>query len=85
MIISHTIIQLISPDYARGRIAGVYAMYIGGSMALFNFLNGFSADYIDPGYSIAAQGIFFTLLIIFTRNQKVLGSIYSGDSKKYAA
>jgi len=85
MIISHTIIQLISPDYARGRIAGVYAMYIGGSMALFNFLNGFSADYIDPGYSIAAQGIFFTLLVIFTRNQKVLGSIYSGDSKKYAA
>ena len=85
MIISHTIIQLISPDYARGRIAGVYAMYIGGSMALFNFLNGFSADYIDPGYSIAAQGIFFTLIIIFTRNQKVLGSIYSGDSKKYAA
>jgi len=85
MIISHTIIQLISPDYARGRIAGVYAMYIGGSMALFNFLNGFSADYIDPGYSIAAQGIFFTMLIIFTRNQKVLGSIYSGDSKKYAA
>jgi len=85
MIISHTIIQLISPDYARGRIAGVYAMYIGGSMALFNFLNGFSADYLDPGYSIAAQGIFFTLLIIFTRNQKVLGSIYSGDSKKYAA
>ncbi|MEC7838026.1 MAG: MFS transporter [Chloroflexota bacterium] len=85
MIISHTIIQLISPDYARGRIAGVYAMYIGGSMALFNFLNGFSADYLDPGYSIAAQGIFFTLLIIFTRNQKVLGTIYSGDSKKYAA
>ena len=44
MIISHTIIQLISPDYTRGRIAGVYAMYIGGSMALFNFLNGPSPE-----------------------------------------
>ena len=85
MIISHTIIQLISPDYARGRIAGVYAMYIGGSMALFNFLNGLSADFIDPGYSIAGQGIFFTLLVIFSRKQKVLASIYRGDSKKYAA
>jgi len=85
MIISHTIIQLISPDYARGRIAGVYAMYIGGSMALFNFLNGLSADFIDPGYSIAGQGMFFTLLVIFSRKQKVLASIYRGDSKKYAA
>jgi MFS family permease len=85
MIISHTIIQLISPDYARGRIAGVYAMYIGGSMALFNFLNGLSADFIDPGYSIAGQGIFFTLLVIFSRKQKILASIYRGDSKKYAA
>ena len=60
MIISHTIIQMMSPDYVRGRIAGVYAMYIGGSMALFNFLNGLSADFIDPGYSLAIQGIIFT-------------------------
>jgi len=84
MIISHTIIQLISPDYTRGRIAGVYAMYIGGSMALFNFLNGLSADFIDPGFSIAAQGILFTLIVIFTKNQEVLRSIYSGNSKKFA-
>ena len=84
MIISHTIIQLISPDYARGRIAGVYAMYIGGSMALFNFLNGLSADFIDPGFSIAAQGIIFTLIVIFTKNQEVLRTIYSGNSKKFA-
>jgi hypothetical protein len=33
MIIVHTIIQLMSPDYVRGRIAGVYSMYVGGSMA----------------------------------------------------
>jgi len=85
MIISHTIIQLISPDYTRGRIAGVYAMYIGGSMALFNFLNGLSADFIDPGFSIAAQGILFTLIVIFTKNQEVLRSIYSGNSKKFAS
>ncbi len=85
MIISHTIIQLISPDYTRGRIAGVYAMYIGGSMALFNFLNGLSADFIDPGFSIAAQGILFTLIVILSRNQKVLRSIYSGKSKQFAS
>ena len=80
MIISHTIIQIMSPDYVRGRIAGVYAMYIGGSMALFNFLNGLTADYIDPGYSIAIQGLIFALIVFLSRKQKVLSTIYSGDS-----
>ena len=80
MIISHTIIQIMSPDYVRGRIAGVYAMYIGGSMALFNFLNGLTADYIDPGYSIAIQGFVFALIVFFSRKQKVLSTIYSGNS-----
>ena len=82
MIISHTIIQMMSPDYVRGRIAGVYAMYIGGSMALFNFLNGLSADFIDPGYSLAIQGIIFTLIVIIYRNQNILSSIYSGNTKE---
>ena len=56
-------------------------MYIGGSMALFNFLNGLTADYFDPGYSIAAQGLIFTLIVILTRKQKILSLIYSGNSK----
>ena len=78
--ISTTIIQIMSPDYIRGRIAGIYAMYAGGSMALFNFLNGLVADFIDPGYSLAIQGIFFTLLVIIYRNQEVLKNVYSGKS-----
>ena len=79
MIIVHTIIQLMSPDYVRGRIAGVYSMYVGGSMALCNFINGFSADYIDPGYSIALQGLIFTLIVYVYRNQEVLFYIYKGN------
>ena len=86
MIIVHTIIQIMSPDYVRGRIAGVYSMYVGGSMALFNFINGLSADYIDPGYSIAIQGLVFALIIILSRNKnKVLSSIYSGDSNNLSS
>ena len=79
MIIVHTIIQLMSPDYVRGRIAGVYSMYVGGSMALLNFVNGLSADYIDPGYSIALQGLIFTLIVFVYRNQEVLFYIYKGN------
>ena len=79
MIIVHTIIQLMSPDYVRGRIAGVYSMYVGGSMALFNFINGLSADYIDPSYSIALQGLIFALIIYIYRNQEVLFYIYKGN------
>ena len=81
MIISHTLIQTFSPNHIRGRIAGVYAMYLGGSMALFNFLNGLYADFFDPGYSIAIQGIIFVLIVILTRKNEILSSIYSGKTK----
>ena len=48
-------------------------------MALFNFVNGLSADYIDPGYSIALQGLIFTLIVFVYRNQEVLFYIYKGN------
>ncbi len=81
MIIVHTIIQIMSPDYVRGRIAGVYSMYVGGSMAFFNFLNGLTADYIDPGFSIAFQGMIFAIIVLWTqRKEDVLISVYNGKS-----
>jgi len=83
MIIVHTIIQIMSPDYVRGRIAGVYSMYVGGSMAFFNFINGLTADYFDPGYSIAIQGLIFIIIILISqKKEKVLISIYNGKSNE---
>ncbi len=84
MIIVHTIIQIMSPDYVRGRIAGVYSMYVGGSMALFNFINGFSADYIDPGYSLALQGLIFTLIVFVYRNHEVLFYIFKIPTSQFS-
>jgi hypothetical protein len=46
---------------------------------LFNFINGFSADYIDPGYSLALQGLIFTLIVFVYRNHEVLFYIYKGN------
>ena len=82
MIISQTLIQVLAPDYIRGRIVGIYAMYAGGSMALFNFINGLLADLINPGYSLAVQGILFSSIVIIYRNQKVLRFIYSGKANQ---
>ena len=61
---------------------GIDAMYAGGSMALFNFINGLLADLINPGYSLAIQGILFSLIVIIYRNQKVLRFIYSGKANQ---
>ena len=73
----------MSPDYVRGRIAGVYSMYVGGSMAFFNFLNGLTADYIDPGFSIAFQGMIFAIIVLWTqRKEDVLISVYNGKSNE---
>ena len=36
MTITHTMIQSITPDGVRGRVAGVYSMHIGGMMASVN-------------------------------------------------
>ena len=82
MIISQTLIQVLAPDYIRGRIVCIYAMYAGGSMALFNFINGLLADLINPGYSLAVQGILFSSIVIIYRNQKVLRFIYSGKANQ---
>ena len=57
-------------------------MYAGGSMALFNFINGLLADLINPGYSLAVQGILFSSIVIIYRNQKVLRFIYSGKANQ---
>ena len=66
MTITHTIIQQVVPDQIRGRVAAVYSMHVGGSMAFANLLYGRLADEWSAGDIMAVAGAAFTIVVIGT-------------------
>jgi len=66
MTITHTIIQQVVPDQIRGRVAAVYSMHVGGSMAFANLLYGRLADEWSAGDIMAVGGAAFTIVVIGT-------------------
>jgi MFS family permease len=66
MTITHTIIQSVVPDEIRGRVASVYSMHVGGSMAFANLLYGRLADSFSAGNVMAVVGAAFTLVVLGT-------------------
>ncbi len=66
MTITHTIIQQVVPDEIRGRVAAVYSMHVGGSMAFANLLYGRLADEWSAGDIMAVAGAAFTIVVIGT-------------------
>ena len=59
MTISHTLIQSLTEDHVRGRVAGVYSVHIGGSMAVTNWVNGAIADVFSASAVLVVGGILF--------------------------
>ena len=66
MTITHTIIQQVVPDEIRGRVAAVYSMHVGGSMAFANLLYGRLADEWSAGDIMAVAGAGFTIVVVGT-------------------
>ena len=66
MTITHTVIHSVVPDEIRGRVASVYSMHVGGSMAFANLLYGALADFWQAGLIMAISGAAFTLVVIGT-------------------
>ena len=66
MTITHTIIQSVVPDEIRGRVASVYSMHVGGSMAFANLLYGPLAAWRSAGDVMAVVGAAFTLVVLGT-------------------
>ena len=76
MTISHAIIQSIVDDSVRGRVAGVYSMHVGGSMAVTNLINASLADLFDAPEVLIAGGLLFMLAITFSVGNFSLRRIY---------
>ena len=66
MTITHTVIHSVVPDEIRGRVASVYSMHVGGSMAFANLLYGALADFWQAGMIMAVAGAAFTLVVVGT-------------------
>ena len=82
MTLTHTMIQQIIPDGVRGRVAGVYSVHIGGTMAIINLVNGGVADYIDAPTILAFGGIVFLLIVIWSLKYPPTREIYVGGLRQ---
>ena len=76
MTISHTIIQMLTDDEVRGRVAGVYSVHIGGSMAVTNMVNAALADMFTASVVMVAGGLLFLGAIAFSFGSGALRRIY---------
>ena len=86
MTITHTIIQSVVPDDIRGRVASVYSMHVGGSMAFANLLYGRLADSYSAGYVMAVAGALFTVVVVISiLNGFWRGIYFRGQARPVAA
>ena len=76
MTISHTIIQTLVDDEVRGRVAGVYSVHIGGSMAVTNMVNAAIADVFTAPAVMVVGGLLFLAVVVLSFGSGALRRIY---------
>ena len=85
MTISHTLIQSLTEDHVRGRVAGVYSVHIGGSMAVTNWINGAIADVFSASAVLVVGGIlFFGIVVISSGNKSIRGLYFPKPEQTFA-
>jgi MFS family permease len=57
VVVRHTLVQLLTPDAMRGRVAAVNSMFIGASNELGGFESGLVAALFSPVISVVSGGI----------------------------
>ncbi|HCP22777.1 MAG TPA: hypothetical protein DIT90_01490 [Dehalococcoidia bacterium] len=76
MTISHTIIQSLTEDHVRGRVAGVYSVHVGGSMAVTNMINAGFADIFTPSAVLVVGGGVFVVIVAISLLSPALRRLY---------
>jgi MFS family permease len=64
VVVRHTLLQLMTPDPMRGRVAAVNNIFIGSSNELGAFESGVTAALFGPVISVVAGGIGTVLVVI---------------------
>ena len=76
MTISHTIIQSLTEDHVRGRVAGVYSVHVGGSMAVTNMANAAFADVFSASAVLVVGGLIFVAAVFVSLGVTPLRRLY---------
>ena len=76
MTISHTIIQSLTEDHVRGRVAGVYSVHVGGSMAVTNMANAACADVFSASAVLVVGGLIFVAAVFGSVGVNPLRRLY---------
>ncbi len=76
MTISHTIIQTLTEDHVRGRVAGVYSVHVGGSMAVTNMANAAFADVFNASSVMVFGGVIFVAVALISLGSAPLRRLY---------
>ena len=76
MTISHTIIQSLTEDHVRGRVAGVYSVHVGGSMAVTNMANAAFADVFNASAVLVVGGLIFVGVVVISLGSGSLRRLY---------
>ena len=76
MTITHTIIQSMVDDSVRGRVAGVYSVHVGGSMAVTNMVNAAFTDIFGASPVLIVGGLAFTFAMFLGLSSPPLRQLF---------
>ena len=64
VVIRNTLVQVLTPDELRGRVAAVNAVFIGTSNELGGFESGAAAALVGPVWAVVGGGIGSILVVL---------------------
>ena len=76
MTVSHTVIQSLTDDSVRGRVAGVYSVHVGGSMAITNMIGAAISDVFTASAVMVVGGLIFFGAVLLSLGSSSLRQIY---------